>query len=91
MAYRLDDKSKYRFCSSMFFDFMDVTHVSSHILCMKLGDDISLLNFKFVVAKDLIGRYSNRNGSFCTSRLSKLKFHEPSMTIEVPTRMPEFQ
>ena len=43
----------------MFFDLMYVTHVNSHIVYMKLGDDISLLNFKIVVAKTLIGKYSN--------------------------------
>ena len=53
-AYRIDCKSKYRFYLSMFVDFMDVTHVNSHITYMKLVDDISLLNFKIVVAKALI-------------------------------------
>ena len=55
-AYRLDRKSKYRFYLSTFFDLMDVKHVNSHIVYMKLGDDILLLNFKIVVAKTLIGR-----------------------------------
>ena len=31
---------------------------------MKFGDDLSLLNFKIVVANPLIGRYSNCNRSF---------------------------
>ena len=53
-AYRIDRKSKYRFYLSMFVDFMDVTRVNSHIAYMKLVDDISLLNFKIVVAKALI-------------------------------------
>ena len=53
-TYRIDRKSKYRFYLSMFVDFMDVTHVNSHIAYMKLVDDISLLNFKIVVAKALI-------------------------------------
>ena len=90
-AYRLDRKSKYRFYLSMFFDLMDVTHVNSHIVYMTLGDDISLLNFKIVVAKALIGRYSNRNRSFSTTKPSKRKSYEPSMTGKVPNRMPEFQ
>ena len=55
-AYRLDLKSKYHFYLSMCFYLMDVTHLNSHIVYMKLGDDISLLNFKIVVAKALIGR-----------------------------------
>ena len=68
-----------------------IIHVNSHIVYMKLVDNISLLNFKIVVAKTLVGRYSNRNGSFYPTRLSKQKPHEPSMTREVPTRMLEFQ
>ena len=53
-TYRIDRKSKYRFYLSMFVDFMDATHVNSHIAYMKLVDDISLLNFKIAVAKALI-------------------------------------
>ena len=49
------------------------------------------LNFKIVVAEALIGRYSNCNRSFFTTRLSKQKTHKPSMTTEVPIRSPEFQ
>ena len=51
----------------------------------------SLLNFKIVVAKTLIGRYSNRKKSFPTSRTSKRKSHEPSMPIGNLTHMPKFQ
>ena len=58
---------------------------------MKLGDDISLMNFKTAVANALIGKYSNQNRSFSTSRLSERKSHELSMTIEVLTRMLKFQ
>ena len=36
-----------------FFDLIDVTHVNSDIVYMKLDDDISLLNFKIVLAKAL--------------------------------------
>ena len=74
----------------MFFDLMDVTYVNNHIVYIKLGNDISLLNFKIVVATSLIARYSNRNRSFCTTRPRKQKFHKPSMTREVTTPMPEF-
>ena len=44
----------------MFFDHIDVAHINSHIVYMKLGNDMSLLNFKNVVAKALTGRYNNR-------------------------------
>ena len=88
-AYRLDSKFKYHFYFSMFFDLMDVSYVNSYIVYMKLGDDISLLNFKIVVAQPLVSRYSNR--LFSTTRPSRRKSHEPSMTREIPNRMPEFQ
>ena len=57
---------------------------------MKLSDDISLLNFKIVAEKALIGRHSNCKRSFPISRPSKQKSHEPSMAREVPTHMSEF-
>ena len=58
---------------------------------MKLGDDMSLQNFKIIVAKALINRYSNCTRSFPTIRLSKQKSQEPSMSWEFPTHMPRFQ
>ena len=84
-------KSKYRFYLSIFFDLMDVTHINSHIVYIKLGNDILLLNFEIVVATALIGRYSNRNRSFSSTRPNKRKSNEPSLTREVTTCMPEFQ
>ena len=48
-----------------------IIHVNNHTVYMKLVDDILLLNFKIVVAKGLFGRYSNRNRSLSTTRLSK--------------------
>ena len=84
-------KSKYRFYLSIFFDLMDVSHINSHIFYIKLGNDILLLNFEIVVATALIGRYSNRNRSFSSTRPNKRKSNEPSLTREVTTCMPEFQ
>ena len=66
-ASRLSHKSKYCFYLRKFFDLIDVTHVDSHIVCMKLVDDISLLNFKIVPANILVGRYRTRKRSFLTS------------------------
>ena len=87
-AYRLDRKSKYRFYLSMFL------HLSKYRTCKQsycLDDnDISLTNFKTVLAKSLIGRYSNRKRSFPTSMPRKRKSHEPSMSTEVPIKVPEF-
>ena len=63
----------------LFFDLIDVALVNSHIVYTKLGNDISLLNFKIVEAKALVGRYSNCKRLFNTSRSSKQKSHEPSI------------
>ena len=54
------DKSKYHFyVSFFFFDLIDIALVNSHIVYTKLGNDISLLNFKIGVAKPFIERYRN--------------------------------
>ena len=72
----------------MFLDLIDVAFVNSHIIHAAMT---SLLNFKIVLAKALIGRYSSREKSFPTSRLRKIKPHEPSMPREVPINVSEFQ
>ena len=87
----LNCKSKHRFYLSIFFDLIDVTRANSHTVYMKIGHDISLLNFKLVVTKAMIGRYSNGTRSFSATRPSKQKSHKPSIIREAPTRMPELQ
>ena len=89
-AYRLDRKSKFKFFWRRFFDLIDIAILNSHIAYKKLGNSISLLNFKIVVAKSLIGRYSNRQRSFPLSRTSNPKALESSLPKEIPTGMPEF-
>lgn len=68
-VYRLDYKSKYHFYQRMPFDLIHVVLANSHIAYAKLGNDISLLNIKIVVAKTYIGRYSNCKKLLPTSRL----------------------
>ena len=70
-AYRLDRKSKYCFYLRTFFDLIDVALVNSHNVNAKLGNDISLQNFKTGVGKALIGRYSNSKILIPISRPSK--------------------
>ena len=89
-AYWLDCKSKFRFYLRMFFDLIDIAIVNSHIVYTKLGNSISLLDLEIVVAKSLIGRYSNRQRSFPLSRTSKWKALESSLPKEIPTHMPKF-
>ena len=57
-TYRLDSKSKFHFYLIMFSNLIDVALVNSHIVYTKLGNDVSLLNFKTVVA--MFGIYSSR-------------------------------
>ena len=89
-AYRLDCKRKFRFQLRMFFDLIDIAIVNNHIVYTKFGNSIYLLDFKTVVAKSLIGRYSNQELSFLLSRTSKQKALESSLPKDVPTNMPEF-
>ena len=76
-AYRLNHKKKYRFYLEMFFVIIDVAIVNSHIGHTVLGNEISLLNFKIIVAKALIGRYSNCKRSFPISAQSKNLMNHP--------------
>ena len=57
-TYRLNSKSKFHFDLRMFSNLIDVALVNSHIVYTKLGNDVSLLNFKTVVA--MFGIYSSR-------------------------------
>ena len=88
-AYPLDRKSKSRFYLRMLFNLIDIAIVNSHIVYTKLGNSISLLDFRIIVAKSLIGRYSNQQQSFPLSRTSKRKALESSLPKEIPTHMPE--
>ena len=71
-ACRIDRKSKYRSYLSILFDLMDVTHTRVILfkwnLVMTYCDDI--LNLKTIVAKALIGGYTNRNRSSSNTRPS---------------------
>jgi len=89
-AYRLDRKSKFRFYLRLFFDIIDVALVNSHIIYSKLGDKLSLLEYKIVIANALIGRYSNRKRAFPTCRPSKRRSLEPSVPMNVPNHLPAF-
>ena len=57
-TYRFDSKSKFHFYLRMFSNLIDVALVNSHIVYTKLGNDVSLLNFKTVEA--MFGIYSSR-------------------------------
>ena len=70
-SYRQDRKSKFRFYLKMFFDLINIAIVNIHIVYMKLGNSNPFLDFKIVVAKSLIGRYSSQQRFFPLNRTSK--------------------
>ena len=76
-AYRFSCKSSYRFYLRMFFDLINVSHVDSHIVYMEVGDIISLLNFKIVVAKALIGKYSDCKRLVCQTNKNLMNHLSP--------------
>ena len=91
VAYRLDCKSKFRFFLRMFFDLIDIAIVNSHIVYTKPGNLISFLDFKIVVGKSFIGRYTNWRRSSPFSKTSKEKALEAWLPKEMSTHMPEFK
>ena len=68
-AYWLYHKSKFTFYLRMFLVIIAI--VNSHITYTKLGNSISLLDFKIAVAKSLIGRYSNQQQFLWAEQASK--------------------
>ena len=64
-AYQLDRKSRFRFYLRIFSSLIGITIVNSRIVYTKVGNSISLLDFKIVVVKSLLGRYINQQRSFC--------------------------
>ena len=90
-AYRLVGKAKIASTWACFWYHWCRTCKQCHIVYMKLGDDLSLLNFKIAVARALIGIYSHHNRLFSSTRPNKRKSHKPFLTREVLTCIPEFR
>ena len=64
-AYLLDRKSSVRFYLCIFFDLMGIAFVNSYLIYnMKHSNELSLLDYKIVVAKNLIQFSSTYNISF---------------------------
>ena len=73
-AYRLDRKSSVSFYLHIFFDLMDIACVISYLIYnMKLPNKLSLLDYKIVVAKNLIQYHQGRKREAPMSRPSKRK------------------
>ena len=59
-AYHLDRKSRVRFYLRIFFDLMDVACANSFVVYNMLHpNDLTLLDFKTVIATYLTGKYTS--------------------------------
>ena len=61
VAYRFDRKSTGRYYLRIFFDLWGTLVVNAYIAYCEIKPiDLELLNFKLVIARDLIGAYNSR-------------------------------
>ena len=91
-AYRLGRKSKFRFYLRIFFDLLDVALVNAFIVFQSLRPtSLSLLDYKLIVAKGLIGLYCSRKRAFPESRPSKRRSLSQVSPADLPTHLPEFE
>ena len=68
----LDRKSSVRFYLHIFFDLMDIACVNSYLIYnMKHPNKLSLLDYKIIVAKNLIQYHQGRKKAVPISRPSK--------------------
>ena len=71
-AYRLDRKSSVRFYLRILFDLTDIACVNSYLIYnMKHPNKLSLLDYKIIVAKNLIQYHQGRKKAVPISRPSK--------------------
>ena len=84
VAYRLDRRSSRRFYFRIFFDLMGMALLNSHIVYQQLNSNLNLLDFKVIIAKSLIVKYSNRQRAFPQG---------PSQAglADTPNHLPEYQ
>ena len=85
-AYRLDRKSSVSFYLHIFFDLMDIACINRYLIYdMKHPNKLSLLDYKIVVAKNLIQYHQGWKREVPMSRPSKRK-NQPESTIDKENR-----
>ena len=90
-AYQLDRKSSVRFCLRIFFDLLDIACVNSFLVYnMKHPKQLILLDYKIVIAKNLIRWHQSRQGDVSLSRPSKRKITSVASN-EHGDHLPELQ
>ena len=90
-SYRLDRKSSVRFHLRIFFDLMDIAFVNSYLIFnVKYPNKLSLLDYKIVVAKNLIQYHQSRKRIVPMSRPSKRK-NQPESIDNHGGHLPDYQ
>ena len=90
-AYRLDRKSSVNFYLRIFFVLMDIACVSSYLIYnMKHPNELSLLGYKIVVAKNLIQYHQDRKRVVPMSKPSKRK-NQPELIDNHGEHLTDYQ
>ena len=90
-VYRLDRKSFVIFYLRIFFDLMDITCVYSYFIYdMKHPNKLSLLDYKIIVAKNLIQCHQSQKGAVPMLRPSKRK-NQPESIDNHGGHLPDYQ
>lgn len=89
VTYQVDRRSKFRFYLRVFFDFLDISVVNSKIVYDKIESTMAMssMDFRFSLARSMIGKFSNRKRAVPTSRPSKRSKGE---SFGVVDHLPEF-
>ena len=90
-AYRLYQKPSVRFYFRIFFDLMDIAWVSSYLIYnVKHPNKLSLLDYKIVVAKNLIQYHQGQKRALPMSRPANRK-NQPKLIDNDGGRLPNYQ
>ena len=90
-SYRLDQKSSVRFYLQIFFDLMDIRCLNSYLIySMKHPNKLCLVDYKIVVAKNLIQNRQGRKRAVPMSRPSKRK-NQPESIDNHGGHLPDYQ
>ena len=91
VAYRLDQKSSINFFFRNFFDLMDIAYVNSYLVYnIKHPSKLSFLDYKIVVAKNLIQYHQGWKGAVPILRPSKTK-NQPDSIHNHGGHLPYYQ
>ena len=84
VSYEVDRRSKVRFYLRVFFDFLDISVVKLKIVYDKIQSTaaMSSMDFRFSLARSMIGTFSNRKRAIPTSRSSKRSTGEIATVVD---------